>query len=421
MNLRNMTLYSIFVRNHGGTFRAVEQDIPRIAALGVDAVWLLPIHPIGKAQRKGTLGSPYAIQDYRKINPEYGTLEDFRHLADVVHANGMKLMIDVVYNHTSPDSWLRENHPEWFFRKPDGSFGNHVGDWSDIIDLDYNQPDLWDYQIETLKMWAEMVDGFRCDVAPMVPLKFWLRAREEVEAVRPGCIWLAETVEPGFTRSNRDMGIVSHSDAEMFQAFQVSYDYDVYGDFMDYVQGRTDLAAYVKAIEKQESIYPADYVKLRFLENHDRPRMAFLFPDRTTRLNWLAWTFFQKGMPLVYGGQEWENAHRPGLFDLDPVPMNGPAPLENMLKTLIAMKKDELFSTGRYELKALNDDVLMATWKKNGKTALGLFSLRGKPAVVHVPMEEKPYRELLSQQDLWVESGLIATDGQPMIFIFDEN
>ena len=101
--------------------------------------------------------------------------------------------------------------------------------------------------------------------------------------------------------------------------------------------------------------------------------------------------------------------------------MNAPAPLENMLKTLIAMKKDELFSNGRYELKALNDDVLMATWKKNGKTALGLFSLKGKPAVVHVPMEEKPYRELLSQQDLWVESGLIATDGQPMIFIFDEN
>lgn len=104
MELRNMTIYSIFVRNHGGNFAAVEKDIPRIRALGADAVWLLPIHPIGQKERKGALGSPYAIADYRAVNPEYGTMEDFRHLADTVHQNGMKLMIDVVYNHTSPDS-----------------------------------------------------------------------------------------------------------------------------------------------------------------------------------------------------------------------------------------------------------------------------------------------------------------------------
>ena len=315
MELRNMTIYSIFVRNHGGTFAAVEKDLPRIRELGADVVWLLPIHPIGQKERKGALGSPYAIADYRAVNPEYGTMEDFRHLADAVHQNGMKLMIDVVYNHTSPDSWLAQHHPEWFYHKPDGSFGNRIGEWSDIIDLDYGNPGLWDYQIETLKGWAEIVDGFRCDVAPLVPLDFWLRARREVETVRPDCLWLAESVEPEFIRDNRNRGMVSHSDCELYQAFDLCYDYDIYGDFLSYVQGKAELTDYVRALERQESIYPADYAKLRFLENHDRPRMAHLFPERRTRLNWLCWMFFQKGTALLYGGQEWENDHRPDLFD----------------------------------------------------------------------------------------------------------
>lgn len=306
MQLRNMTIYSIFVRNHGGKFAVIEKDIPRIKALGVDMIWLLPIHPIGKKQRKGRLGSPYAIADYRSVNPEYGSMEDFRHFADVVHASGMKLMIDVVYNHTSPDSWLAQHHPEWFYHKPDGSFGNRIGDWSDIIDLDYSQPGLWDYRIETLKMWAEVVDGFRCDVAPLVPLSFWLRARKEVEKVRPGCIWLAESVEPEFTRDNRNRGMISHSDAELYQAFDICYDYDIYGDFFRYVRGEICLSDYAAALLRQESIYPANYVKLRFLENHDRPRMGFLFPEERLQRNWLSWMFFQKEhhcFMLVKNGQ----------------------------------------------------------------------------------------------------------------------
>ena len=417
MQLHNMTLYSIFVRNHGGTFRAVAEDIPRIRDLGVDAVWLLPIHPIGREKRKGSLGSPYAIADYRKVNPEYGTMEDFRYLADVVHQHGMKLMIDVVYNHTSPDSWLREHHPEWFYRKADGSFGNHVGERSDIIDLDYNQPELWDYQIETLKMWAEIVDGFRCDVAPLVPLEFWKRARKEVETVRPGCIWLAESVEPAFTRDNRNRGMISHSDSELYQAFDICYDYDIYGDFMDYVQGKTPLAAYIAALERQESIYPADYVKLRFLENHDRSRMAFLFPDRKVRINWLAWMFFQKGMALLYGGQEWECVHRPGLFDADPVLMDGHAPLEKLLKTLIALKKDELFSGGVYALQAGPQDILLASWEKDGRKARGIFSLKGKAGVVPVSLTDGCYQNLLDDTPVWVEGSMLQTTGDPVILM----
>ena len=177
--LQHQLIYSVFVRNHTpeGTFRALERDLDRLSALGTDIVWLMPIHPIGEVGRKGTLGSPYAIRDYRGVNPEYGTVEDFRHLVDAIHVRGMKCIIDVVYNHTSPDSVLAQTHPEWFFRDEQGRPSRHVADWWDVVDLDYTHKELWRYQIDTLKMWAEIVDGFRCDVASSVPLDFWARAR----------------------------------------------------------------------------------------------------------------------------------------------------------------------------------------------------------------------------------------------------
>ena len=145
--LRNLTVYSIFVRNHSpeGHFNGVIKDLDRIRSLGVDALWLMPIHPIGRDKRKGSSGSPYAISDYRGINPEYGTMDDFKRLLDEAHSRDMKVLIDVVFNHTSPDSLLQKVHPEWFWNTPDGKTGNRIGDWSDIIDLDYGSGgDLWD-------------------------------------------------------------------------------------------------------------------------------------------------------------------------------------------------------------------------------------------------------------------------------------
>ena len=165
--------------------------------------------------------------------------------------------------------------------------------------------------------------------------------------------------------------MVSHSDCELYQAFDLCYDYDIYGDFLSYVQGKTELTDYVRALERQESIYPADYAKLRFLENHDRPRMAHLFPERRTRLNWLCWMFFQKGTALLYSGQEWENDHRPDLFDPDPIPMEGPAPLEGLIRRLTALKKDPLFEIGAYSLRACPGDVLTAVTRLTEKLKSG--------------------------------------------------
>ena len=152
-NLLHQVIYSVFVRNHTkeGTFRALEGDLDRLHGLGADIIWLMPIHPIGTEGRKGTLGSPYAIQDYRGVNPEYGTREDFIHLVDAIHRRGMKCIIDVVYNHTSPDSVLAHTHPEYFLRDAAGKPTRKVADWWDVVDLDYSNRNLWTYQIDTLK------------------------------------------------------------------------------------------------------------------------------------------------------------------------------------------------------------------------------------------------------------------------------
>ncbi len=417
MQLRNMTLYSIFVRNFGGTFAAVEKDLPRIRALGADAIWLLPIHPIGEIKRKGTLGSPYAIKDYRAVNPEFGTMDDFTHLCDAAHALGLKVLIDVVYHHTSPDSVLVNTHPEYFYRKPDGSFGNHVGDWSDIIDLDFDNRALWDELCDTLCFWARYVDGFRCDVASLVPLDFWLAARKRVETVRPDCIWLAESVEHGFIRYNRMQGLTALSDSELYQAFDILYDYDIYEDFTAYAKGEIPLSAYVKALERQESTYPADYVKLRCTENHDRPRTAALFPDPAVRENWLAWNFFQKGLAMLYCGQEWGVEKTPSLFDADPVPREGEPMHETLLKKLIAMKKDPLFSDGVYTLEARENDVIVSTYTLCGRKAIGVFSMRAKPASVEVPLPDGAYADLLSGATAEVRNGKVACSGAPRIFL----
>lgn len=414
---RNQVMYSVYVRNHTseGTFQALRSDLKRIRDLGVDIIWLMPIHPIGTKARKGTLGSPYAISDYRAVNPEYGTMEDFKALVEDIHSLGMKCIIDVVYNHTSPDSWLVENHPEWFYHKPDGSFGNHVGDWSDIVDLDYNQRDLWDYQIETLKMWAGIVDGFRCDVAPMIPIEFWRKAREEVEKVRPGCFWLSESIEPGFIEYLHSQGLVAHSDSEIYEAFDLAYDYDIFGIFRGYLECKLPLSTYAEAVTRQESIYPENYVKLRYLENHDNDRAAQIIPDEVARRNWMAFLYFQKGMTLLFGGQEVGASYRPGLFDKDAVNWNTGIDYTDLLRRLAQIKRQPLFSDSSYRVTALAGDILLATHERGDEKLIGVFAVQGHASVVEVGLPDGRYENLITGDTVEVYGGRLGIDGTPII------
>lgn len=416
--LRNLVIYSVYVRNHSeeGTFAGVEKDLDRIKDLGTDIIWLMPVYPIGKKNRKGSLGCPYAIADYRGVNPEYGTREDLEHLAEEIHKRGMKLMMDIVYNHTSPDSWLSRNMPDFFYKKADGSFGNKTGDWGDVIDLDYRNRDLWEYQIETLCQWAKIADGYRCDVAPLVPVEFWIEARKAVEKVKLGFIWLAETVEPCFIRDNRRLGQVGQSDGEMYQAFDMEYDYDIWGFRDQYLEGKISLDMYVQILNQQHIAFPDNYVKMRCLENHDQRRAKAAVPNESDLLNWTAFMFFQQGSALIYGGQETENNHTPSLFDIDKVDWNTGKDISPLLKKLAEIKKKEIMAYGTYQLYADDlTDTVIGTYEMGEDRLIGVFALKSQAANIKVDLEDGEYTNLIDGSKVTVKSERMKTEGKPVI------
>ncbi|MBK7204129.1 alpha-amylase family glycosyl hydrolase [Candidatus Amarolinea dominans] len=290
-NYRNLVIYEVYVRNHGpnGTFADVEADLPRLAGMGVDVVWFMPIHPIGQLNKKGTLGCPYSILDYRAVNPEYGTKDDFARLIAAAHRLGLKVMIDVVYNHTAHDSVLVRQHPDWYHQDASGKPMTTVPDWSDVIDLKHPNEELALYLITTLQMWAEFgVDGFRCDVASLLPVDFWRRARAAVAQVKPGVIWLAESVHAAWVAHRRSVNLSGLSDGELYQAFDLTYNYDIWPVWQAAVLGQASVARYLEMLRFQDAIYPDNFIKLRCVENHDQMRIMRLAPSLDQALAWTA-------------------------------------------------------------------------------------------------------------------------------------
>jgi glycosidase len=316
-SLRSASIYQLFIRNYTkeGTLQAAASRLGEIAELGFDFVYLCPLHPVGKLKRKGELGSPYAIADYRNIDPLSGGEEGFRVFIDEAHALGLGVVMDVVYNHSSPDSVLAHEHPEWFWKGSDGKPGPRIADWSDVADLDYSKRELWDYQIETLEKWARFgVDGFRCDVASLVPVEFWVEARRRLANIK-SLLWLAESVHKDFVVECRRRGLYAASDPELHAAFDLSYDYDGRQELEDAWKGKLSLEAYLNHLKIQEALYPIDAVKLRFLENHDQGRAAARFGRGSRLREWTLFSMLLPGAYMAYMGEELAMERRIGLFD----------------------------------------------------------------------------------------------------------
>lgn len=418
IKLRNKIIYSIYVRNHTseGTFKSIIPDLDRIKSLGTDIIWFMPIHPIGQKCKKGSLGCPYSIYDYRVVNPEYGTMDDFRELVDEIHSRGMKCMIDVVYNHTSVDSVLTQEHPEWFYHSENGEIIARIADWSDVRDLDYGNSALWDYQCETLRRWANIVDGFRCDVASLVPVDFWKRARSEIASIKPNFIWLAESVDPGFIVYLRNIGYDAYSDGEVYKAFDITYDYDIKNFFFDYAEGKIPLSRYLFELNRQESTYPKNYVKLRYLENHDMPRAAHTFPDIKRLQSWTAFMFFQKGTALLYGGQEYADTNTPSLFDIDKVNRNTGTDLSPLIKNLSRIKKLPIAASGAYKLTDADNDIVYGEYKSGENILIGVFSLKNKTENVRVSLPDGEYKNYVDNSSVTVSNGQVICDRPIIIY-----
>ena len=405
---RNLVIYEIYVRNHGanGTFKDVELDLPRLHTLGVDILWFMPIHPIGSINKKGKLGSPYSVKDYREVNSDYGTKKDLIRLIQQVHEREMKVMIDVVYNHTAHDSVLLKQHPEYFRQDENGHPVTTEPEWTDVVDLKHLNPGLSEYLIETLIGWVELgVDGFRCDVASLVPQKFWQQARAKVAKTKPGVIWLAESVHANKVGTRRARGYHTLSDSELYTAFDMTYDYDIWPIWQLAVQGKVPVRRYIEMLRFQDSIYPENFVKMRCVENHDQARIMRLAPSRPQAIAWTGFEVFNKGPFLIYAGQESGTKHTPSLFDIDKVDWSD-YPLQPFLTRLAKLKKDPAEVHGKF-LVVQADPAIQAVWEYGDNSLYGIFNTSGKTGYIMVSLPDGTYRDILNDGQVTVRNGKI--------------
>lgn len=417
--LLHSTIYQVYPRNYSveGTLKTLTADLERIAALGVDFIYLLPIHPIGVVARKGNLGSPYAIQDYRAVNPELGTKEDLKELIEKAHALGLKVMMDIVFNHTSRDHFWMKLHPDYYYYR-NGEFANRVGEWSDICDFNYGHRPLWDEMLSILKEWAQFgFDGYRCDVAPFVPLDFWLEARATIAAINPDFVWFSESVHRSFLKHIRNQGFICHSDGEMYQAFDILYDYDIMPELEAYWQGKKSLAAFVEQLNLQEVIYPANYIKARAYENHDVKRIMKQTQSVVKTKNWVAAIMMLKGVGFLFNGIETLTDILPNLFDKDPIPWENTNQVwVEQIKNLIQLKKRTIFSRFEtYNVTNQDLDALVITYENHNEVLIALCNVGTIHADVEVSLPDGKYTNAFDGSEVTVSHNKISLSELPII------
>ncbi|HKB85432.1 MAG TPA: alpha-amylase family glycosyl hydrolase [Ignavibacteriaceae bacterium] len=304
---RNLSIYEVNTRQYTpeGTFQAFDSHIQQLKDLGVGIVWFMPINPIGQKNRKGSLGSYYSVKDYKAVNPEFGTLADFKETVKEIHKMGMYVIIDWVANHTAWDNvWVTE-HPDFYTKDSLGSFMPPVADWHDVIDLNYDNKELWKYMIDAMKYWVQEcdIDGFRCDVAGMVPLEFWKAARTELDKVK-AVFMLAEAEGP-----------------DLHEAFDMTYSWELLHLMNDVAQEKKGAQSLRDYFEKEKNKYPVDAYRMRFTTNHDENSWNGTVFERMGEAveTFDAFTCVIRGMPLVYSGQEAGLNKRLNFFDKDTI------------------------------------------------------------------------------------------------------
>jgi len=418
--LRNMVIYQIYVRNFSeeGKFKQIIDDLDRIKSLGVDSIYLLPIHPIGEKNRKGSLGCPYSIKDYHKVDENLGGLSGFQELVEAAHERKMQVILDIVFNHTSRDSLLLKEHPEWFYRDLEGNISTKVGDWSDVYDLDYTKDkNLWFELLNILVFYARMgVDGYRCDVASIVPLEFWKLARKQVKKVNPKFFWISESIHGEFCKYLRDNGIDCASEAEIYQVFDMAYDYDVEPDMRAYLEGKASLKPYLEGLKRQDEIYPANYVKMHNIENHDIDRIAKWVDNDIDKVkNWTGFLFMQKGATMLYMGQEYAADIKPSLFEKELYVKRND--ITELVTKLAKMKKRRVFSKGTYLVHIPEvDEVAYQSFENEVEVYHGIFNLGLLEGKIKVDVPDGKYRNYLNNKYIKVKDQEIKLSKEPIIF-----
>ncbi len=405
---RDATIYQVNLRQftEEGTFRAFERHLPRLKKLGVDILWLMPIHPIGEKNRKGKLGSYYSVKDYYGINPEHGDKQDFRHLVKAIHDQGMYVILDWVANHSAWDNPLVKQHPDWYIKDRSGNFQSTPWrDYDDIIDFDYASPALRKYMTDALVYWVKEfdIDGYRADVASFVPIEFWNNARAELDTIKP-VFMLAES---------QDRDLHKH-------AFDMTYAWQLWDHLHNIAVNGASLAGLTEGyIAEHVSIWPPNGYRMNFVTNHDKNSW-----EGTLAKNFgpaldaaIVLTATLEGMPMLYSGQE-AGLDRPlAFFDKDTINWRD-HPHTQLYETLFSLKHNErALWNGKWggvmeRIRNTHEEqVLSFVREKQRSRVITVVNYSPEPASVtlHTNALTGQYRQVFSNQAVQIESSTEVT------------
>jgi glycosidase len=414
----NSVIYEVNIRQYSpeGTFNAFTKDIPQLKELGVKIIWVMPIFPISQTKRKATggddskfalempaaeqhkyLGSYYAVSDFKKVNPEFGTIEDFRNLVKTAHENGIYVILDWVPNHTGWDHVWIKNHPEYYTQNAKGEIIDPVNPetgkswgWTDVADLNYDNQNLRAEMTADMMHWIknEDIDGFRCDVAGNVPLDFWQQAIPQLRKQK-SIFMLAEAWEPALLKNN---------------LFDMAYGWDGHHTMNKIAQGKETVKQFDAFIEKINKDYEANDILMNFVDNHDENSWNGTIKSRLGEAEaaMTALSYLMPGMPLVYSGNEYGLEHSLKFFEKDSIPKTKGKQWE--LRSKLGKIKNEIDALhggknkANYKrLSASNENVLAFERTKNGKKVIYLANLSAKPVSVTMPITGQ-YKDVMNEK-----------------------
>jgi glycosidase len=398
---KNANIYEVNIRQYTpeGTFNAFVEHLPRLKDLGVDILWIMPVQPIGEKNRKGSLGSYYSIKDYKAVNPEFGTIEDFKALVQKAHELGMHVLLDWVANHTSWDNvWVKE-HPDFYKKKEDGSFDSPY-DWTDVIALNYDNNEMRDSMINAMEYWIKEtdIDGYRCDMAGLVPVDFWNQARTSLDKIKD-IFMLAEDED--------NVALVEY-------AFDMNYTWKMFHILNDIAKEEKNVNDIWQNLAWSENNYPKYTYRMYFTSNHDENSWSGTVKERLGDgvEAFTVLTYMLPGMPLTYSGQEAGNDKRLRFFEKDTIDWKDNT-ISGLYKTLNNLKKQNValwngLSGGTITNinNGQNDKVFACKREKDGNSIIAVINLSSSMQEIEVENSyiSGDYIEMFSGENVQIKN-----------------
>ncbi len=390
-------MYEVNVRQFTpeGTFNAFAEHLPRLKELGVEILWFMPIHPIGEKNRKGTLGSYYSIKDYKAVNQEFGTFDDFKSLVAEAHEMGFKVLIDCVANHTSWDNAWIEDHKDWYTQDSLGNIIPPVADWSDVADLNYENQGMRAAMLDAMKFWVSDadIDGYRCDYAGGVPTDFWENARVSLDSIKP-VFMLAEDQD--------------HLDL-LSKAFNCNYGWTMHHYMNEIYSGEKSVSDIKSYFAQINSTYPVGTYPVQFTSNHDENSWNGTVYERLGDAvkTFAVLSFTIPGMPLIYSGQEAGLNKRLEFFEKDEIDWNRDPSLSELYSKLIDLKQNNKalwngLEGGQIKFITTSSPEKLLAFKreKDGNSVLVVMNLSENELTGNAEIEKNDYSEYFTGEKI---------------------